>query len=221
MGPAFFVVREQIRAVLRLYLCRQQANSKNMDRTMNNQNKIKTAVAALAVAALVAAVAVPTVLALRDDESVSPELIIDPQAQARLAAGELDVDTEAQGMIEPMFITGEPVTPFDGEVTTLPDGTVSISNPDVEPMPMPLPGELSSDTLPVQEIAIGEPHPPMQEPALERTDGAVSGSSSASVGPAVDPVVVNASDLPPARAPEPGVVRVVPIGTFLNDVQID
>ena len=188
---------------------------------MNNQNKLKVAISTLAIAALVAAVAVPTALALRDDEATSPGAITDPQTQTLPTANDLGVNAEAIGIPEPLFIEGEPVTAFDGEVTTLPDGSVSISKPDVDPMPMPVPGELPADSFPPQGIAFGEPAPPTQDPDVERTEGAVSGSSSASVGPAVGPVVVNASDLPEAPIPEPGIVRVVPIGTFLNDVQVD
>ncbi len=47
---------------------------------MNNQNKLKIAAATLGIAVLVAAVAVPTALALRDDEVVPPDAIIDPDA---------------------------------------------------------------------------------------------------------------------------------------------
>jgi len=179
---------------------------------MNNQNKLKVAAATVGIAVLVAAVAVPTALALRDDEVVTPEAIIDPYGQQLFAAGELNVDAEAQGMIEPLFIDGEPVMAFDGEVKVLPDGSVSISNPNVQPMPIP--GQPPEDLVPIDGIVIGEPFPPQLDPAIE---GQVSGASSGSVGP----VVVNASDLPPAPEPEPGVVREVPIGTLDDDVQIN
>ena len=66
--------------VLRLYRCRQRIISKKSDRKMNNQNKLKIAAATLGIAVLVAAVAVPTALALRDDEVVPPDAIIDPDA---------------------------------------------------------------------------------------------------------------------------------------------
>jgi hypothetical protein len=70
---------------------------------MNNQNKLKVAAATLGIAVLVTAVAVPTALALRDDEVVPPDAIIDPDAQSLFAAGELDVDLEVQGRVESRF----------------------------------------------------------------------------------------------------------------------
>ena len=141
---------------------------------MNSQNKFKVAAATLGIAVLVAAVAVPTALALRDDEVVTPGGLLDPSAQQRFAAGELNVDAEAQGMIEPLFIHGEPVVAFDGEVKVLPDGSVSISNPNVEPMPIP--GQPSEDlvpidgiVIPIDMIVIVEPFPPQLDPAVEGT----------------------------------------------------
>ena len=182
---------------------------------MNNQNKLEVAAATLGIAVFVAAVAVPTPLGLRDDELVTPNAIIDPDAQSLFAAGELDVDQEAQGRIEALFIDGEPATITDGSAKVLPDGSVSISNPDVEPMPIH--GQPREDVSPTDGIVIGELFPPQLDPAIE---GQVPGSSG-SVGPFVGPVVVNATDLPDASPLESGVVRVVLIGSFLNDVQID
>ena len=98
----------------------------------------------------------------------------------------------------------------------LPDGSASISNPDVEPMPIH--GQPREDVNATDGIVIGEPFPPQLDPAIE---GQVFGASSGSVGPSVGPVVVSATDLSDAPPLEPGVVRVVLIGSFLNDVQID
>jgi hypothetical protein len=187
-----------------------------MDRKMNNQNKLKVAAAVMGIAVLFAAVAVPTALALRDEAVVTPDVIIDPDAQALFAAGELNVNAEAQGQIEPLFIDGEPIDVFDGEVKVLPGGSVSISNPNVDPMPIP--GQPPEDVLPIDGIIIGESIPPQVPPVVE---GQESGASSGSVGAAIGPVVVNPSDVPDAPPPEPGVVHVVPIGSFLNDVQVD
>ena len=126
------------------------------------------------------------------------------------------MDLEVQGRVESLFIDGEPATIADGSVKVLPDGSVSISNPDVEPMPIH--GQPREDVNPTDGIVIGELFPPQLDPAIE---GQVFGASSGSVGPSVGPVVVSATDLPDAPPLEPGVVRVVPIGSFLNDVQID
>ena len=86
---------------------------------------------------------------------------------------------------------------------------------------MPISGQPPEDVLTTDGIVIGEPLPPQVAPAVEGSGSTQAGGSSSSVGPAVGPVVVNASDVPDAPPPEPGVVRVVPIGSFLNNVQID
>ncbi|NQW18220.1 MAG: hypothetical protein HQ478_12125 [Chloroflexi bacterium] len=186
---------------------------------MNSQNKLKLATATLAFAVLAASIAVTTALSLRDEEANIEELAAADQTQSLPIADDIDTNTEALGMPEPLFIEGEPITVFDGEMKVLPDGSVSISNPDVELMPVP--PEQPADTLPSDGIAIGESNPPSQDPAIEGSEWMESGVSSGSAGAAVGPVVVNASEIEEAPTPEPGVVHVVPIGTFLDDVQVD
>ena len=107
------------------------------------------------------------------------------------------------------------MTPFDSQVNVqdLPDGTVSISNPDVEPMPMPAP-----KPAPSPSIAVGEPHKNTPEPRLAGPDSAEGQASSSSTGTAVTDFGVNGSD--PVPAPEPEEEDVAPNPTIESDVPL-
>ena len=180
---------------------------------MTHRNKLKSAPAVLGITVLVVAAAVSTTLALRNHDAADAEAIAGAVASESLpTAADLGVAAQSQGIPEPLFIDGEPVTPFDSQVNVqdLPDGTVSISNPDVEPMPMPAP-----KPAPSPSIAVGEPHPNTTEPRLAGPDSAEGQASSSSTGTAVTDFGVNGSDPVPAPEPEEDVA---PNPTIESDV---
>ncbi len=158
-----------------------------MGSKMKNQNKLKIAAATLGIAVIATAIAILTALALRDDDAVIEESVIAAQTQSLPVPDGANSAAESIGIPEPLFIAGEPVTVFDGETKVLSDGTVSISNPDVEPMPDPL--EPAVEPLPHTGIAVGEPNPSAPEPRLASPDwiDETATGQAPSVAPALPP----------------------------------
>jgi hypothetical protein len=169
------------------------------------RNKLKSVPAVLGITVLVAAAAVSTTFALRShDADANAEEVGGAVASESLpTAADLGVEPQGSlGIPEPLFNDGEPVTPVDSQVDAqdFPDGTVSISNPNVEPMPMPAP-----NPAPPPGIAVGEPHPDTPEPRLAGPDAVGDQARSGSTGTAVTEFTVSGSapDAPPAPAPAP------------------
>ena len=176
------------------------------------RNKLKFVPAVLGITVLVTAAAVSTTLALRshDADADADEVAGAVTSESLPTAADLGVEPQASlGIPEPLFIDGEPVTPVDSQVDAqdLPDGTVSISNPNVEPMPMPDP-----NAAPPPGIAVGEPHPDTPEPRLASPDSVGDQARSGSTGTAVTDFTVSGSapDAPPALAPDPEEMQVAP-----------
>jgi hypothetical protein len=178
------------------------------------RNKLKFAPVVLGITVLVAAAAVSTTLALRshdaDADADAEEVAGAVTSESLPTAADLGVEPQASlGIPEPLFIDGEPVTPLDSQVDAqdLPDGTVSISNPNVEPIPMPAP-----NPAPPPGIAVGEPHPDIPEPRLATPDSVGDQARSGSTGTAITEFTVSGSApyAPPAPAPDPEEMHVAP-----------